>query len=101
MTTALKPITFPERCQPALWFGGIRGEFKLEKEMHQKVQLQLGRVCIRWGSSSIAVFFSLEVSRAKLFGHTDLVARLGLGRNKQLGKEGKNFSYWPVPPVKH
>lgn len=35
--------------------------------------------------------FSHEVSRAELVGHADHVAGLGLGRDKQLGKEGENF----------
>jgi len=47
--------------------------------------------CIRWGSSSNAAFFSLEVSGAELVGPADLVAGLGLGRDKQLGKEGESF----------
>lgn len=60
------------------------------KEVDQKAQLQLV-MCIRRGSRSNAVFFSLAVSRAELVVHTDLAAGLGLGRDKQLGKEGENF----------
>lgn len=39
---------------------------------------------------------NLEVSRAELVGYADLGVGLGLGRDKQLGKERENFGLDPL-----
>lgn len=93
VAAAPKGMVFPEGCTAALGFGAVgRNELKLGgggrsgSSASAGVTSQVGIQLLRLG-----------FSRAELAGPTELGLGLGLGREKQLGKERRARTWASVP----